>query len=174
VSAKLDQAPRAGGSARGYSWPPFEPGNSAAVKHGAYASPVKLSARAAEIADAIRPTLPLYSPVDEPVLQLLGLTLTRIEKATAAIEEVDERAASELGPYVIDDASKLTALRADLRGWIGTARNLANDLGATPTARARLGLDIARTEDALDALMATGGEIRARAERRQREEVPNP
>jgi len=37
---------------RGYSWPPFEPGNVAAVRHGACSSP-----KVAEVAETLRPTL---------------------------------------------------------------------------------------------------------------------
>jgi hypothetical protein len=146
----------------------FDRGNDLPVTHGAYLNPLKLEGRTAEIADEIRPTLPSYGPADEPILRLLALTLTRIERAASALERVDQNSASDLGPYVFQDAQKFAALRADLRGWINTARNLANDLGMTPTSRAKLGLDLVRVEDALASLIATGREIR---ERREAEEA---
>jgi hypothetical protein len=37
---------------RGYSWPPFEPGNVAAVRHGTFSS-----RRVAQVAQTLRPTL---------------------------------------------------------------------------------------------------------------------
>jgi hypothetical protein len=159
MGADVSPKPRVGGPARGYSWAPFEEGNGAALRHGAYASPVKLEGRAADIADAIRPTLPLYCEADEPVLRLMGLTLVRIERAAGALEDVE-------------DETKASALRTDLRAWISAARNLANDLGMTPTSRARLGLDLARTEDALEQLLAKGAQVRAQAERRGLEVLP--
>ncbi len=46
---------------RGYSWPQFEPGNVAAVGHGAICC-----RKVAEVAETLRPTLagPLDAPVD--------------------------------------------------------------------------------------------------------------
>jgi len=131
--------------ARGYTWPPFENGNQVARKHGGY-SLLGMGDRATEIADDIRPTLPAYAAADEPVLLLLATTLARIERANEAIEIVDANSTSALSEYLAGDektlAPNLAALRSDLRGWINTARRLANDLGLTPTSRAKLGLDI--------------------------------
>ena len=156
MSTDLDRGNGAGhgGPARDYSWPPFEKGNQVARKHGGYAL-VGIGQRGSEIADEIRPTLPAYSPADEPVLLLLATTLARIERANAAIELVDETSTSPLSEYLAGDeptlAPNLSALRNDLRAWINTARRLANDLGLTPTSRARLGLDIAAAQKMLGA-----------------------
>ncbi len=133
----------------------FAPGNSFSLRHGGY-SLAGLSDRVSEIADAIRPTLPAYSVADEPVLLLLSTTLARIERAIAALETVDENS-SPLGQYLgASDgpnlAPDLARLRQDLRAWIGLARRLANDLGLTPTSRARLGLDIAATQRTLSVI----------------------
>lgn len=133
----------------------FEQGNAFAVRHGGY-SLAGIGDRAAVIADEIRPTLPAYSVADEPVLLLLATTLARIERGNAAIEAVD--AVSEpLGGYLAASdeptlAPNLATLRADLRAWINAARRLANDLGLTPTSRAKLGLDIAATQRALSVI----------------------
>lgn len=131
--------------------PPFPPGNQAHLVHGGYCT-VGMSERAREIADAIRPTLPAYSVADEPVLGLLSTAIARIENASAAMEMVDKNA-SPLGPYLGGGDEKdlgpgLQRLREDLRRWVETARRLANDLGLTPTSRARLGLDIASAQRA--------------------------
>ncbi|MGH3053939.1 MAG: hypothetical protein ACRDL7_03055 [Gaiellaceae bacterium] len=127
----------------------FEKGNGAAVRHGGYAL-LGIGERAQQIADSIRPTQPAYSVADEPVLLLLATTLARIERGQAAIEAVDA-ASDPLGGYLAASdsptlAPNLSALRNDLRAWINTARRLANDLGLTPTSRARLGLDIAAAQ----------------------------
>jgi hypothetical protein len=124
----------------------FEPGNQLSRRHGGY-SLAGISQRASVIADQVRETLPAYSVADEPVLLLLSTTLARIERGTQAIEHVDANS-SPLGAYLGaggDEptlAANLQRLREDLRAWIGLARRLANDLGMTPTSRAKLGLDI--------------------------------
>ena len=148
MSTDLDRGNGAGhgGPPRGYSWPPFENGNQAARRHGGY-SLLGIGDRATEIADQVRETMPAYAPCDEPVLLLLATTLARVERASAAIELVDETATSALSEYLGGGeeatlAPDLARLRSDLRSWINAARRLANDLGMTPTSRARLGLDL--------------------------------
>jgi hypothetical protein len=136
--------------------PAFEPGNQAHLSHGGYRT-VGLSERAGLIADEIRPSLPAYSPADEPVLHLLATALARIENANAAMAVVDENATTLVGPYLGggkdgDLGPGLQRLREDLRRWVETARRLANDLGLTPTSRARLGLDIASTQRTLSVI----------------------
>ena len=128
-------------------------GNRLGEKHGAYASLARLRAdpRCAQIAGDIRASAPVYSPADEPVVPLLALVLLRVERAVAALAAVDTAAGEgrELGPYLVDDGGKHDRLWQDLRGWVSTARYLCSDLGMTPTSRARLGLDLAGTEDHL-------------------------
>jgi hypothetical protein len=122
----------------------FAPGNRAAERHGGY-SLAGLEDRGKEIAEEIRPTLPAGAVCDEPVLQLLALTLARVERGAAAIERVD-------------DLSESLRLSHDLRAWVNGARRLANDLGLTPTSRARLGLDIAATRRTLSLIEAYSDE----------------
>jgi hypothetical protein len=112
--------------------PPFEEGNTLAVRHGAYAI-VLLGPRVDELAAELRELVPAYSLSDEPAVRVLGLAFARLERAEAALETA---APSELGK-----------LRQDALGWANAARRLLNDLGMTPTARARLGLDIVRTRE---------------------------
>ena len=116
--------------ARRYTWPPFEPGNTAAVKHSAYAV-VQLGPRVAELAEDLRDAVPAYSPSDEVAVRLLAVTLARLEASSAALEGASP--------------ADLARLRVDERGWLNSARRLLNDLGMTPTSRARLGLDITRS-----------------------------
>jgi hypothetical protein len=111
--------------------PPFQPGHEISVKHGAYAD-VKLGPRVEELAETVRVLVgPLYRESDELAVRLLAMCLARIEAAEAALAEAEP--------------GDLARLQADMRGWTNTSRRLLNDLGLTPAARARLGLDVART-----------------------------
>ena len=126
-----------------------EPGNQIALKHGAN-STFAIAPRAAELAGELRQVVPTYSPADEVSVRLLAITLARIERAVAALERVDGAAGENpLGPYLGDSAEVMRWLRTDLRLWVASAGRLAESLGLTPTSRAKLGLDVARTGDAL-------------------------
>lgn len=92
----------------------------------------------------MRERVPAYSESDEPTVQLLALTLTRVRKAAAALDMLDAAlTGKELGGYTLDDASRYQRLREDLRGWVGTASRLLDSLGMSTRSRAALGLDIA-------------------------------
>jgi hypothetical protein len=142
--------------------PPFEPGHELSVKHGAYAN-VKLGNRVDELAAELQPLVPGYRPPDQIMVRLLALTLARIEAAVAALERVDEATAGkELVAYTSSSAAQLHRLREDLRGWINTARRLANDLGMGTVVRIRLGLDVAqvrRSSATLTELAAAEAEL---------------
>lgn len=141
----------------------WESANQAAVRHGSYASPARLSSdeRTQELADGIRRAMPVYTAADEPAVQMLAITMRRVERATEAIEAADAMAGDHpIAEYLADTAPKLLALRDDLRGWLRLSARLAGDLGMTPMARARLSLDLVRTEDALAGLMDEGRRIR--------------
>ncbi len=128
---------------------PFQAGNILAKRHGAY-STVELRGRAADLAGEIRDHLPIYSPADEPVVRLLAIVLARVERASFALDEVDEHLATQpLGAYLAEGAERLDRLRKDLRNWIATAAKLSDSLGMTPSSRARLGLDVALAHRAL-------------------------
>jgi hypothetical protein len=109
----------------------FQPGHDLSTKHGAYAE-IKLGPRVNELAVDLRVLIPAYSPSDEPALRLLAMTLARLERAETALEAAEPE---DLG-----------RLRQDALGWANAARRLLNDLGMTPTARARLGLDLTRAK----------------------------
>jgi hypothetical protein len=50
-----------------------------------------------------------------------------------------------LNEYIVEDyGAKLARLRDDLRSWLRLSASLANDLGLTPMARSRLGLNTVR------------------------------
>jgi hypothetical protein len=72
-----------GGPARGYSWPPFEEGNTASLRHGLYASRFQLlegEKEIEEIADAVRAALPIYASAFEVGIQLLAGRIWRLKR----------------------------------------------------------------------------------------------
>jgi hypothetical protein len=108
----------------------FEPANQLARRHGAY-SELKLAPRAQELAVLIRERLPVFSPLDEFAVGLAALALARAEQGAAALAAADAAG----GP-------RPERLEQDVRGWVGTARRLLADLGATPRSRAELARDL--------------------------------
>ena len=118
--------------------PPFERGNQLARRHGATAM-VTLAPRAEEIADGLREIVPARSEADEPTLRLLALVLARVEAANAWLAEHGVLRA---------DGQPQGVLKA-LSTWENTAARLANDLALNPTARAKLGLNVARARGAV-------------------------
>ncbi len=105
----------------------FEPGNQAASTHGAYAE-LQLGTRVDELAADITTLVPSYRPADQIAVRLLALSLARIERAVSALEDAKP--------------GDLARLEADMRSWVNTSRRIVVDLALTPTARARLGLDV--------------------------------
>lgn len=109
----------------------FQPGNALALTHGSY-SAVQLTPRARELAETVRSVAPVVSQADEFIIASFGLILARIERASEALEGAEP--------------DELLRLNADLRAWTGMALKYADSLGLTPGSRARLGLDLVRTE----------------------------
>jgi hypothetical protein len=84
-------------------------------------------------------------------VRLLGLTLVRIEAATAALDEAEP--------------GEMRRLDQEARSWTNAAARLLDALAMTPTARARLGLDVVHASvaraDGLAQLAAQGRETQA-------------
>lgn len=112
----------------------FEPRNEVALQHGGYAI-VKLAPRVAEIADGLRQLVPAGSASDEPTLAVLAGVLARVEAAHAYIDEAG----------IIDEHGQPRPILKVLSTWENTAVRTLDRLGCTPTSRAALGLDLART-----------------------------
>jgi hypothetical protein len=128
-----------GGPARGYSWPPFEKGNSARLVHGMYAqkfSPLD-EEEIAETAELLRALLPTYATAFEPAIQLLSARLWRLRRAYRFVQETSE---AELPRNFSEKLNSLESL---------IDRSL-RALGLTPSAAAELGVNLAR--------LAAGGE----------------
>ena len=133
-------AKRAGkGPARGYSWPPFENGNTAARRHAFYAEKFQPLEREeiAETAELLRDVLPLYSSAFEPLVQLLAARLWRIKRAYAYIDEHPE-----------EDVPR--SLLVNLGTLENTVSRDLEALGLSPRSAAALGIDLQRLARASD------------------------
>jgi hypothetical protein len=106
--------------ARGYSWPPFQPGNEAAVQHGAYRSVLALQERAQTITDRLLELLgDDFDPKFTPALEAASIAATRLEKATTALDAATD------DEYVLK-------LSADARGWFRELVRVLEACGLTP------------------------------------------
>jgi len=129
-----------------------EPGP--ALRHGAY-SLLRLAPRARDIRAELEELLPLRSPADAPTVDLLAMTLAQLERAMlhlGAVQADEAEAIRDRKRVDRQTGATLQRLQADTRGWVSRAERLLHALGLTPTSRAQLGLDIARTQNALEAL----------------------
>ena len=136
----------------------FEPGNTYGQGrlpvHGAYTnSLVKIGPLVEERASEIRDLLPVYHPVDEAALRALSIVLIRVERAEAALEqlehEIEDEGRGALAMYgeelrLNGRVVRVDGLKDDLARWLRVAEKYFSALGMTPGSRARLGLDIAR------------------------------
>lgn len=131
-----------------------EPGP--ALSHGCY-SVLRLRGRAQKIREEIAPLLPLASPADGPMVDTLAFLLAQLERASMVLghAQLEEGEAIADGrPVPKELRSDLSRLAADARGWANSAARLADQLGLTPTSRARLGLDVVRARSAKEELDA--------------------
>jgi Phage terminase, small subunit len=119
--------------------PPFEKGHALRLTHGAQ-SMIRLAPRAAELADDLRVVVPAVSDADEPTIRLLALVLARVEVANEWLAEhgIFKAWSDEVQPVL-----------KVLSTWENTAARLCDRLGLTPTSRAALGLDLARSRGEL-------------------------
>ena len=107
------------GPARDYSWPPFEEGNTVALRHGAYAT-IALRPRAEAIAERLRAAM--------------GDAFE--DKFTAAIEAgalAGARVEAAVG-HLLDETSveQLKTLDANARSWLRLYLDTLERLGLTP------------------------------------------
>lgn len=115
---------------------PFAPANALSVgnrgplKEGAYAR-LQLSEKAAETAEELRGLLPIVEDYDEPALQAFAYVLEQLKAAASALENAHNR-------------ETRLRLSQDARGWALAGLRYAEHFGATPRARAALGLDLLR------------------------------
>jgi hypothetical protein len=132
---------RVGGPARGYTWPPFEPANLAALKSGFWASPTLRAddrGEVEEIAASIRERMPCYSPAFEPAIEQLACRIWRQRRAYADLSEHGVVRDGKPAPVLVDLSKLENAIARDL-----------SELGMTPASRMRMGLDVALARKAL-------------------------
>lgn len=141
---------RNGGPVNGQ--PAGEPGR--ALTHG-FKSTVAIAPQAQAIADTLRELVPAYTASDEPALTLLAWQLARIEAANTYLAEHG----------LLDGKGRPRPVLKVLSTSENSAARLMDALGLTPTSRARLGVDLAKTGD-LVAELAKAREAGARARAR--------
>lgn len=114
--------------ARGYTWPPFEAGNVAALKHGAHSE-----RKVAPLAAAITAELVAIAPWStEPAFAPTLAALARVEAQVLKVEEfIDEH-----GP--LDDAGVPRPAMALLSDLERRADRLRQQFGLSPTSWAAL------------------------------------
>jgi hypothetical protein len=114
--------------------PPFEVANLAARRHGAQVSSWRLAPRAEEIAAELAELVPASSPSDGPTVSLLATILCRLEIANAYVERNG----------LFDARGRPRPIVRLVSTWENSAGRLLDQLGMSPTSRARLGLDLTR------------------------------
>jgi len=114
----------------GHQVEPAEPGNVRALKHGCRSDRL-LAPRAGELAAELRAVVLGHQVADDTLIKLLALVLARVE---AANKWVDER-----GLFRNDKGDPQPVLMP-LTRWENTAIKLCDQLGLSPTARARIGV----------------------------------
>jgi len=123
------------GPARGYSWPPFEPGNTSSLKHGAY-SPRQIAPIAAQLVEAVvnDPDLPhLSRPAFRPAVE-----------AWAAIEAKVRLIADWCDRLSIEESATVKGEPLNqLRHWENAAAKHRARLGLDPVSAGRLAKDVA-------------------------------
>jgi hypothetical protein len=139
------------------SWPPFEPGHTLSLKHGAY-SELEIRPRVQELRAALLEQLPsvVASQRFAATLDVGALCLTRLERAAGAVIDADET----------DERIEVLDRRA--ARWAKLALAALAELGATPRSAAALGLDVSRIEAELSRAEALeqGRRVRLAAEAR--------
>ena len=125
--------------------PPFEPGNTVSVKHGAR-SVVQLRPRAEEIRAQLVEAAPVAEAADGAQFDIAAGLLAHAERALLILEgsqRLEIEAINAGAPMDVAERQNLARLSADTRGWLNSAMRALDRLGMNPTARARLGLDLA-------------------------------
>lgn len=140
------------GPARGYSWPPFERENVAAVTHGFFADPLLRPEMRAELRE-IEAALAAQVPYPGPYGLAVGQLALRLWRQRRAYRDLDEHGLVRDGTPapILDHLSKLeSAIARDLQA-----------LGLTPQSASDL---IERARAATDPFEALEAHLRAKRE----------
>lgn len=153
------------GPARGYSWPPFEPGHTLSLVHGVY-SDRAIEGRAAQVREALLEICPW---LDRPEFLPAVARFIRVEARALAGHDYIARTTVEQGFEKVS-----VRLREVIDGTDRLAARLAENLGLDPIGQARIAALATSAEvgqASLADLIAEGGRIRRAAEARLA--VPN-
>lgn len=135
--------------ARGYSWPPFEPGNEAATKHGAYS--IRRRTPLAELlVESVLSTAELsylHAPAYRSALVAWAMVEAQVALIGEWVQAMPIEKAADAGP------GRVPPLEI-LRKWDSSAMRHRARLGLDPLSRARLGRDVAATKIDVAAVMA--------------------
>lgn len=162
------------------SWPPFEPGNQAAVTHGAYRA--SIGQEAVRLAESLRddPACPwLAEPAYWPLELAFSRATLMAEKLWAFMEghgdvqallsEVTSQEGTQLAAKGrVTSRTVSTRVASAFEAWVkvtGRQEGLADKLGLSPAARARMRLDVAPTFDSALVVAALLEQDRLGAER---------
>lgn len=124
------KGPGRGGPATGYKWPPFEKGNTAALRHGSYASALTLAPRPEEIAERLRAAMgERFEEQHGPAIEAVALAGARVERAmTVLLADLPD----EAEPLTHEEF--IARLSQDARSWLRTYLEGLTRLGLTPEA----------------------------------------
>jgi hypothetical protein len=115
---------------------PVEPGNTRALTHGVTAT-LHLAPRTEAIAADLTARVPAYSESDQPTVWLLAGVLAQIESGRDYLAEHG----------MLDGKGKPRPVMNVLTTLQNSAARLCDQLGLSPTSRARLGVDLAKGAD---------------------------
>jgi hypothetical protein len=153
--------PGHGGPRRGYSWPPFEPGNLAALKHGAR-SPRILAPIAEQLGAGLAQVAPWTSAAS---FQGTVASWSWAEAQAVVLRAwLDEHA-------LVDDDGQPRPAAGMLERVEGRLAGLRGQLGLAPLALGKLLATLSQVDgdkgaEGLEALRRAGAELRAAADRR--------
>lgn len=136
--------PATGGPARGYSWEPFKANNTAALKHGARSERVIAPLAAAIGNDLLEQHTRLRDPLYREAVLEYARVLAQVEVLQTWVDKHG----------MFDEGGKTTGAADYLLRVRKHASNLADRLGLTPLANARLGKDSAAASFDIAKLMA--------------------
>jgi hypothetical protein len=140
--------------ARGYSWPPFEESNGAAVTHGAY-SLARVKPRARELVSQILMAHPHLDDVrDGPAVFRYCATLARTERIYEWLDDQEDSVFSDV------EAGTTHGCFGRLERWERQADAAEERLGISPLAKVKMGLQQARGAALVEYLRQAYGESR--------------
>jgi hypothetical protein len=122
-----------------------KPGNQLAVRHGAHAQIA--AAELQPVCDELRAALPVAHQADRWVVAELADALLRLRRLRAYVDTYD--------PFKAYSKVRLTKMRSAMHWesrYADRVVRLLKELGMTPAARAKLGLDIARSVSLAEAM----------------------